>query len=87
MVDSESKIAGLKAALSSGDPKTMGQEAINQQVAKNSLFPSMSFKTRMICFSISAGLGAIFGILSFFIILSAISKPVRFAIPYTISTL
>ena len=86
MTDSESKISGLTNALSSGDVKTMGQEAINQQVASNSMCPSLSFKKRIICFSIWAGIGAIFGLISFIVLLSITTSPARFAVPYTIST-
>ncbi|CAI2382186.1 unnamed protein product [Moneuplotes crassus] len=87
MADTESKITSLGKSLAGGDVKAMGQDAINQQVAKNSLFPSLSFKQRIIGFSICAILGVAFGILSFFVILSITTSPARFAVPYSLSTL
>ena len=87
MSDTGSKFSSLGDYLTSGDVKTMGQDAINKQVAKNSLFPSLSFKQRIMGFIVCAALGAAFGFLSFIIILSATHSPARFAIPYSISIL
>ena len=41
----------------------------------------------MIGFTICTAIGAIFGIISYVILLSVTTKPARFAVPYTISTL
>ena len=75
-------------AFRSGDPTVLGQEAINKQVAKDSWWPSLTFKQRIIGFIIWMILGVIFSLLSFGVLLNlAKGKPARFAVPYTLGVL
>ena len=72
-------------AFRSGDPKVLGEEAINKQVAKDSCCPSLTLKQRVIGFIVCTILGLIFSLLSFGVVLSlAKGNPARFAVPYTL---
>ena len=75
----------LSTKLASGDIKTLGQDAINQQVAKNSVFPSLTLKQRVIGFAICIALATLFGILAYVIMI--IGNALKFSIPYSICVL
>ena len=77
----------LTDALSTGDVRTMGEDAINQQMAQNSWCPSLTLKQRVIGFVVCTIVGALFGILSFIVVLSLTTSPARFAVPYSLCIL
>ncbi|CAI2382555.1 unnamed protein product [Moneuplotes crassus] len=87
MSDLEARGTDLGESLAEGDAKTMGQDAINDQIGKNSLFPSLTLKKRVIGFAILACVGIICGLLSSSVLITSLTSAFKFAIPFTISTI
>lgn len=75
----DTSTSGLKQ-----DILNLGVKAVESQTAKDSLCPSLSLKHWVIGFAICAIIGLIFELLSYFLLVFAVTNIGKFALPYAI---